>query len=45
VRPAITTVFVAGLVEQNWLVEVEAIAASYSAMKQGYVVEGGRGEA
>ncbi len=45
VRPAITTVFVAGLVEQDWLVEVEVIAASYSANKHGYVVEGGRGEA
>ncbi|MEP3245701.1 MAG: RidA family protein [Sneathiella sp.] len=28
VRPAITTVFVAGLVSPDWLVEVEAIAAS-----------------
>lgn len=27
VRPAITTVFVAGLVSPDWLVEVEAIAA------------------
>ena len=28
VRPAITTVFVAGLVSPDWLVEVEAIAAA-----------------
>lgn len=28
VRPAITTVFVAGLVDPNWLVEVEAIACA-----------------
>lgn len=28
VRPAITTVFVAGLVSPNWLVEVEAVACA-----------------
>jgi len=28
VRPAITTVFVAGLVSEDWLVEVEAIASA-----------------
>lgn len=28
VRPAITTVFVAGLVSPDWLVEVEAVAAA-----------------
>lgn len=28
VRPAITTIFVAGLVSPNWLVEVEAIACA-----------------
>lgn len=30
VRPAITTVFVAGLVSPNWLVEVEAVASTAS---------------
>ena len=28
VRPAITTVFVSGLVSPNWLVEVEAVACA-----------------
>ena len=28
VRPAITTIFVAGLVSANWLVEVEAVACA-----------------
>ena len=30
VRPAITTVFVAGLVSPDWLVEVEAVASTAS---------------
>ena len=28
VRPAVTTVFVAGLVHPDWLIEIEAVAAS-----------------
>ncbi len=31
VRPAVTTVFVAGLVNPDWLVEIEAVAARPSA--------------
>jgi len=36
VRPAITTIFVAGLVADDWLVEVEAIAASYTSRSNNY---------